>query len=133
MDKKRISAAVVLLSILLLALTACGSGGKSVDRLYWDYWQACQESKYGTAREMLTETALEKSDQVGVCGFTHDYINIIELARNGPQHTFNEDPEIIVDEDSARMMWIDDQGTITIILFYQVDGTWKVEDIIWSL
>lgn len=129
--RTRISLLLIILATVLLS--ACSSPERSVEQVYWDYWQACDENKYGTAREMLTETAQEKSAEVGVCGFTHDYINVIELARGGPEHNFDEDPEIIVEEDHARMMWIDDQGTLTIVLFFQVDGAWKVEDIIWSM
>ena len=129
----KISLRIVFLVLVLgLLLSGCGPAEKTVDEVYWEYHQACEDSKYGTASDFLTESARLKADQVGVCGFVHEIINIIELNREGLVHTFTDDPEVILDGDSARMMWIDDQGFITIVVFVSIDGQWLVDDIIWS-
>ena len=118
---------------MLALVTACAAEPEEVvnDR-YWDYYQACEENKWGTAGDFLSEKARSLAEGVGICGFVHDSINLIELTRGGPEHSFLEDPDVKVVDATAQMIWIDDQGFITVVFFINVDGDWLIDEIRYS-
>ena len=82
--------------------------------------------------DYLSEKARSLAEGVGICGFVHDSINLIELTRGGPEHSFLEDPDVKVVDATAQMIWIDDQGFITVVFFINVDGDWLIDEIRYS-
>ena len=121
----------LLLSVLLLS--ACSSASKEVTDTYWEYWQACQDGKQNTAGAMLTAEASARTEIEGKCMFTHDYINIIEEAFGGLEHTFSDDPTVEITEDGASIIWTDNQGYIIVVSMVKIDGEWKIQDLFWSV
>ena len=124
---------ILLLALLLvLALAACQSDESRPEAAYQAYYQACEESKYDSAAEYLTDEAQKRIDSIGVCGFTHDAINRYEVARGGTERVFAEEPVVDSDETNAAITWIDDQGKIAIVQLMKTGGGWKIKQTVWS-
>ena len=131
MYRRSVIIPVILLSALLLS--ACSSASKEVTDTYWEYWQACQDGMNNIAGAMLTADALARTEIEGVCMFTHDYINIIEETISGVEHTFSDDPIVEITEDTASIIWTDDQGYLIVVSMELMDGEWKIQGLFWSL
>ena len=131
MNKQHLTGFFVLI-IGAFILVSCGSPKVGAERVYWEYWEACSDGKFSDAELHLSPDAKNRSDAVGVCGYTHDAINIVEISRGNPARTFSKDPEVITQENSASLTWIDDQGNIALVSLLKIDDTWKILDAIWS-
>ncbi len=130
--KNRTFSILLILTILALALTACGSSKDDPEAVYWDYFQACENEKLIKAEGFLSPEAKSLAETIGVCGFTHDAINSIMAAQGGVIRSFSGDPEVQVQGDSAALTWFDDQGYLTTVFLKKVEGTWKILKTVWS-
>ena len=126
---------ILLLSIsIIFLLAACQSAEteEGPDDVYWEYYEACINGKYDTAEKLLDDLAKSQIDIIGVCGYTHDAINRIQIERGGTERTFSDDPTLDVRENRAVLTWIDDQGNLAIINLVKVGNEWKVSSAVWS-
>ena len=130
-------AKILLVSILfVLSLAACGSQPAETEEgptaAYWAYFQACENGKYDSAVNYLTEEAKAQVESIGACGFTHDAINRVEAESTGIERTFSDDPGLDASEKSAVMTWIDDQGNLAMVHLVKDAEGWKVAYTVWS-
>jgi hypothetical protein len=132
--KKNIQIILPLTFLLVLLLTACQGmqSEQGPTEAYQSYYEHCQSEQYELAEGYLSEDARTQVAVIGVCGFTHDAINRIEAERGGIQRVFSEDPEFEINEDSAVMSWIDDQGYLAIVHLLNTEDGWKVAYTVWS-
>jgi len=135
---KKIILLIVSTSMALaLALTACGSQRETADLtepddVYWAYFEACASQNLSQARIHLTESAKQKAQTIGVCGFTHDSINTYEQKQGNPARSFPEDPTLTVNEKASSLTWVDDRGNLAIVILVDENGTWKIQESRWS-
>lgn len=135
--EKKTSIIVSIVTALAVFLTACGSQTEQTkltepDDTYWAYYDACSNQNSSKAKEHLTESAKQKAQTLGVCGFTHDAINAYEKSQGNPVRTFSQDPELRVEEKLASLTWIDDMGNLAIVYLIRDEGDWKIRDSRWS-
>ncbi|MFO7943050.1 MAG: hypothetical protein R6U51_01940 [Anaerolineales bacterium] len=135
--KKKILLIVSISMALALALTACGSQTETTDLtepddVYWAYFEACSSQNPSQAEIHLTESAKQKAQTFGVCGFTHDSINTYEKKQGNPAWSFPEDPEVTVNEEAASLTWVDDKGNLAIVILFAENGKWKIQESRWS-
>ncbi|MBS3750747.1 MAG: hypothetical protein KGY39_04475 [Anaerolineales bacterium] len=135
--KKKILLIVSISTALALALTACGSQTETTDLtepddVYWAYYDACSSQDPSQAEGHLTESAKQKTQNIGVCGFTHDSINTYEQKQGNPARSFPEDPTLTVNEEVASLTWVDDRGNLAIVILVAENGKWKIEESRWS-
>ena len=132
--KNHFSKSLLIFTLLMLLLTACQSqnSNKEADEIYWEYYQACEDGNYETAKEFITEEAMEQSASVGVCGFTHDAINDYLIARGEAERTFSQEPSFSNEGNRAVMTWIDDQGNLANVFLNKTEDGWKISDALWS-
>ena len=131
--KIRFTKTLLILALFVLLLAACQSTGAEMgpDETYWAYYEACESGRFGEAELLLTEDARAQKATIGICGFTHDAINEYERKNGRPERTFTEEPELTVNEDSAAMVWFDDQGNIANVILIKED-VWKIARSVWS-
>lgn len=127
----------LMLVLLALMLAACKADQEATpaegpENAYWAYYQACQDERFETAAMYLTETARERANDIGVCGFTHDAINDLIVAQGGTIRTFSEDPEVFIDDGSAALTWFDDQGNLANVSLTKTEEGWKISEALWS-
>jgi len=132
--KNYFSKSLLIFTLFVLVLTACQSqkSKKEADEIYWEYYQACEDGKYETAEEFITEEAKEKSASVGVCGFTHDAINDYLIARGEAERTFSQEPTVSGSGNRTVISWIDDQGNLANVFLNKTEDGWKISDALWS-
>jgi hypothetical protein len=131
MMTNRSAVLILFVAVIVILLAGCGSDTGPAD-VYWAYWEACSNGDFIKAEKYLTEAARERSNALGVCGFTHDAINTIEAAAGNSPRGFSEDPELIAEENGATLTWYDDTGNLAMVSLILADGEWKVTDTIWS-
>lgn len=125
----------LLMFILILGaafLAGCSSEDLGPEEVYSEYWDACSNGGITRAENYLSEKAKEKAQLFGVCGFTHDAINVVEAAQGNPARTFSTDPKLGITENVATLTWVDDQGNLAIVFFALENGEWKINDARWS-
>jgi hypothetical protein len=132
--KNKIQKILAIAFILVLLLAACQSAEteQGPAEAYESYYEYCQTAQYELAEGYLSEEARAQVAVIGVCGFTHDAINQIEAERGGVERVFSDDPEILINENSAVMTWIGEQGYLAIIRLFNIEDGWKVVDTTWS-
>ena len=114
-------------------LAGCTSSGNGPDDVYWKYWEACSKGKFSQAETYLSEDAKSRTQPYGICGFTHDAINNIEIASGEPAWTFSQPPEVIEDEDFALLTWISEEGSLAHVTLIKADGIWKIDEASWIM
>ena len=135
--KNKATIFALILMLLALLLTGCKADqdekpAEGPEGAYWAYYEACQDELFETAILSLTETARQRANDIGVCGFTHDAINDLLVTQGGTIRTFSEEPEILIDGDSAALTWFDDQGNLANVSLIQTTEGWKISETIWS-
>ena len=132
--KNRLSKILLFSLLLVLLLAACQSSQpeEGPAEAYWAYYEYCENKEYEAAEKYLNEESRAQIGAIGVCGFTHDAINRIEAERNGTQRVFSDNPETDINENSAVMSWVDDQGYLAIVHLVKTEDGWKVAYTVWS-
>jgi hypothetical protein len=129
--KNKLLLYLLILAFMSIFLWGCNQGN-TPEMAYWSYYDSCAEGKFDEAKELLTKNAVQTSEILGVCAFTHDAINTNEIKKGNPPRTFSEDPKINVSEKAASLIWLDDQGNIASVTLFLEAGEWKVADTTWS-
>ena len=124
---------LVAFTLIAVLLTGCKSSSKAPDEVYWQYWEACSNGKFSKAETYLSEDAKTRTQPYGICGFTHDAINNIEISTGELAWTFSQPPEVIEEGDFALLTWISDEGSLAHITLIKVDGVWKVDEASWIM
>ena len=123
----------IVLFITLLAILLAGCDSKTpAEKIYWEYFEACNRGDFTTAKNYVAENALNPESGLGVCAFTHDAINTYEAQSGNPARTFSQDPMVNANDKVTSITWIDDQGNIASIVLVDIDGEWKVTEATWS-
>ena len=133
--KKKTIVLTLIVTVILIFLAACGyekTKATEPDEVYWAYWEACSDKKQAEAEQYLTEDAKIKGQNFGMCGFTHDAINVFENNQGNPPREFSEDPELTISDDKATMVWVDDSGNLAVVFLSLTNGEWKIANSQWS-
>jgi hypothetical protein len=124
---------LVAFTLIAVLLAGCKSSGKSPDEVYWQYWEACSEGKFSKAESYLSEDAKTRTKPFGICGFTHDAVNNIEISSGRPAWTFSQPPEIVMEGDFALLTWITEEGSLSHVTLIRVEGEWKIDETSWLM
>lgn len=135
--EKKTSIIVSIVMVLAVFLTACGSQTEQTkltepDDVYWAYYEACSNQNTNKAKAHLAESAKQKAQTFGVCGFTHDSINSYEKSQGNQSRSFSQDPELRISEGVASLTWVDDMGNLAMVFMVEDNGIWKIKDSRWS-
>ena len=122
----------LITAIVGLLLTGCKSSEDGPEDIYWKYWEACSNGRFTVARAYVVETSESPIQMLGVCGFTHDAVNTLEQAGGRPPRTYSEGPEVYIEEETASLVWIDDQGNVSQVGFVKVQDEWKINEAAWT-
>lgn len=122
---------VYTLLFLVILLTGCDQGN-TPETVYWQYYEACSEGRFDEAKQKLSENAIDTSQPMGVCAFTHDAINARETQMDNPLRIFSDDPKVNQQEQIASLVWLDDKGNIAAVMLVLIDKEWKINEVTWS-
>ena len=124
---------LLVLSITLLVFLLAGCNSKSpAEEVYWQYFEACTDGDFTTAKNLVAENSLSSAGDLGTCAFTHDAINTYEAQSGNQPRTFSQDPMVNAKEKVTSITWIDDQGNIATVILVEINGEWKVTEATWS-